>query len=94
MRFDLYNDNYNKLSDNFKIVNISNNQEIERDKVIKQRVSDINLEIRYYCEDKNFSLRENDKFNGYLLFTIYYKGIKFDHQINGIPLENINDFFY
>ena len=93
LSFEFYNNNFDKLSNNFKIFNSSNNQEIERNKVIKKRVSDINLEIRYYCEDKNCSLRENDKFNEHLFFSIYYKGIKFDHQTDGIPLENINDFF-
>ena len=82
------------LSNNFKIIDNYNQRiEIERNSIIKKRVSDVKLEIRYYCEDEYCELNENYKYSGIYLFKMNFTGINIDHQTDEIPLKYVNDLF-
>jgi hypothetical protein len=92
--FDLKNFfNSISLSNNFKIIDRTNSQEIERNSIIKKRVSDANFEIRYYCEDENCELNENDKYSSIYLVKMKFTGINIEHQTDEIPLKYVNDLF-
>ena len=82
------------LSNNFKIIdNYNKIIEIEKNSIIKKRVSDVKLEIRYYCEDEYCELNENYKYSGIYLFKMNFTGINIDHQTDEIPLKYVNDLF-
>ena len=81
------------LSNNFKIIDNYNQRiEIERNSIIKKRVSDVKLEIRYYCEDEYCELNDY-KYSGIYLFKMNFTGINIDHQTDEIPLKYVNDLF-
>jgi len=87
---DIFQDKNFPLSDNFKIIDLSNQKEdveIERNTFIKKRVSDVRLEIRYYCEDKNCAFNEKIEYHGSYSFIINFTGISIEHQTDEILLK-------
>ena len=87
-----------KLSDNFKILNLYNFKQSLRGNInFIERVSDLYIGIFYYCENgiKNCTLKESEKdsslFNYYLEMS--YLGFQIDHQSKSKPLQK-NDSLY
>ena len=72
-----------KLNDSFKLINMTNNQTIQLETILKAKVSDINILVvinRYYP----YKVPES------LYVDIYYHGFKLDHQNNTSPLYQLN----
>ena len=89
---EFYDNNFNKLSENF-IAREINGKEIKRNSIFSKKVSEFGFDIYYYCHNGNCTLKENDTtfFNYWVV--INYTGFKIDHQTEGIPLQNGSNIF-
>lgn len=85
--FDLTNQDNKPLNDSFVIFNRNYKVFIERNEVISLRVSDVNFEILFKCEDYNCDLDENATSYFYNIFHMKFLIPSIDHQRSN-PIMN------
>ena len=87
--FEIYDDEFNVLSNNFRLKDSLTNEIINRSSIIERRVSDKNFSIiiEYYCSDVyNCEIRNEDLPKTHYYFKLGYQGYNIDHQ-GDIPLK-------
>ena len=97
--FELFNINFDRLSDKFVILDIYNNtfEKIERGKTIEKKVTELRLGIFYICNTDNvFNCTRDEEdgtlFNYYILLN--YTGFNIKHD-ESIPIQkDENTYFY
>ena len=72
-----------KLNDSFKLINMTNNQTIQLETILKAKVSDIDIMV---VMDRNYPYEVPES----LCVNIYYHGFTLDHQNNTSPLYQLN----
>jgi len=81
--FDLYDIKDKPLSENFIIVDYKKGKQIERNKPIEIKVSELNIVVAYICRDENCTIQPEDRqqYEDNIFYYLDVKSTYFDYNL-------------
>ena len=96
--FELVDWQGNPLSTRFELYDLPTSQILERSEDnyyhIKTRVSNLYLSVAYYCDFNECQIEDEDNWNLFLKFRIYYQAFNLTHQDENCPMQKSIDSYF